>query len=117
MESSPSPGVSPPGFGPRDLLFAVVVSLSKIRGAQSYLFPTLLGRSQHLLDYADPLAYITTPWTQEPDPGSNDEELDVGLTTQAGDVLGTMLWAPEFGLGPADFVDAWVDPAVEELPM
>lgn len=118
VENSPPATLTPPGFGPRDLLFAVVATLSKIRGAQSYLFPTLLIRSKHLLDYADPLAYISTRWPQEADPEASGE--DSGLSDfpiLAGEALDAVAWAPEFDLESANYVDTWVDPAVEELPL
>ncbi|KAF7543332.1 hypothetical protein G7Z17_g10823 [Cylindrodendrum hubeiense] len=45
-------------IGPRDLLSAIVKSLSRIRGGESFLLPKLLKHSEHILCHVDPAAHI-----------------------------------------------------------
>lgn len=117
VESSPTPGLEPSGFGSRDLLFAVVESLAKIRGKESYLFPALLRRSRHLLDTPDPSAQVVTSWTpmqygQTESQDSPAEEFPV----EADEALNSLMWSQEFDFGAIDFGGAWMETSVEELP-
>lgn len=49
-------------IGPRDLLQAVIKSLSNARDGQSHLLPKLLQHSEFVLGYSDPAAHIDARW-------------------------------------------------------
>lgn len=109
VESCPSP--SQPPFNARDLLFAVVQSLSMIRGAQSYLFPALLKHSAQILDYADPYASVATSWESEKQGGDAVVEEFEGV---GGEELDAILWSPTLDLGGLDYGSGWMDTLSEE---
>lgn len=111
VESCPAP--SQPPFNARDLLLAVVQSLSMIRGAQSYLFPALLKHSAQILDYADPYASVATSW--EPDAqGEGADAVVEEFEGVGGEELDAILWSPTLDLGGLDCGSGWMDTLTEE---
>ncbi|RKK80093.1 hypothetical protein BFJ68_g17218 [Fusarium oxysporum] len=116
-DSALLPGWSCSSFeiGPRDLLSAVVRALSKARGCQSHLLPTLLKHSEALLGFADPAAHIDIQWEVTPDAenlqqdnvieevsGQEDESIDL-INWVSGDELRLSdLAPPTFALSCED---------------
>ncbi|KAI8692455.1 Zn(2)-C6 fungal-type domain-containing protein [Fusarium sp. Ph1] len=88
--------------GPRDLLCAVIESLSTIRGCQSHLLPTLLKYSESVLGLTDPTPHIdfrlempqetetATPTAVVEDISAQVEEPVDSLTWLFGDELGML---------------------------
>ena len=112
VESHRTPS-QPPALDARDLLFAVVQSLSMIRGAQSYLFPALLKHSAQILDYADPYASVTTSWTHM-EQGDGDDAVVQEFQGVEGEELDAILWSPTLDIGPFDYSSGWIDTLAEE---
>ncbi|UPL01008.1 hypothetical protein LCI18_011942 [Fusarium solani-melongenae] len=98
----PSWGCSSFETGPRDLLCAVIESLSTIRGCQSHLLPTLLKYSESVLGLTDPTPHIdfrlempqetetATPTALIEDISEQVEEPVDPLTWLSGDELGML---------------------------
>lgn len=113
VESHPTPS-QPPTPNARDLLFAVVQSLSMIRGAQSYLFPALLKNATHILDYADPYAAVTPSWAPTEGQGECGDAVVGEFEGVRGEDLEAILWSPSLDLGGLDYGSGWMETLAEE---
>ncbi|RAH51590.1 putative C6 transcription factor (AmyR) [Aspergillus brunneoviolaceus CBS 621.78] len=69
--SRPANWLTESAVDPRELLWGILTTLSRIRGSQSHLFPTLLERCKGALDFTSPLSmgeFLALPAPPPPPP-------------------------------------------------
>ncbi|KAM5380847.1 hypothetical protein ACJZ2D_003371 [Fusarium nematophilum] len=71
---APDSTISSFEIGPRDLLCAVVKSLSNTRQGQSHLLPKLLEHSEVALGFSDPAAHVDMDWSLYSEPAELDQQ-------------------------------------------